>query len=303
MIRLSILIIFLAISFFVHGQQWLQQNQYFHNEVVINPAVAGAKDCGSFGISVRKQWLGLDQSPLSQTAFFQIELGKKSGIGVVAFNDISGAAKYRGAEFQYSHHVFKTSSSILALGLSAKIQHYRFDETDFMPEIYEDPALTYTEMKNSLVDAAFGAFYRTGAFDIGLGAHNLLSTLAGLDPFDILKRHYFIHSSYEYATKRWILTPSILLKSTENLAFSFDVSVKLLLRKHFLTGLNYRRGDGVDIMLGFEKSKWLMAYSYGLVLSNLRMHNIGSHEIFIGYRFCKESKFNGKRRLVPCAKY
>src|SRR6185295_19816497 len=89
--KLMVLIIaFSAVKSF--AQQDPQYSLYQFNQMVINPAYAGARDAIAVVADVRKQWVGFDGAPT--TAAFSVHspvANNKIGIGLNGSSDKIGA--------------------------------------------------------------------------------------------------------------------------------------------------------------------------------------------------------------------
>ncbi len=61
-------------------------------------------------------------------------------------------------------------------------------------------------------------------------------------------------------------------------------------------GASYRTGDAFCAMVQYQFPKFILGYAYDFTTSNLRTQTMGGHEVFMGFRFCKDkpnSRFPG----------
>ena len=76
-----------------NAQQTALNSQYLYNDFAINPAVAGSKNYSPLSLSVRRQWLGIDEAPVTQNLMLHGFLGQHTGGGIHMYNDASGPSK------------------------------------------------------------------------------------------------------------------------------------------------------------------------------------------------------------------
>ncbi len=72
---LTISLIILGLST-IKSQQIGLTSQYLFNDFAINPAVAGTKSYSPLSISFRRQWLGIDEAPVTQNLMYHTFLGE-----------------------------------------------------------------------------------------------------------------------------------------------------------------------------------------------------------------------------------
>ena len=125
-----ILLIVTSLLFFTgYAQQFPIQSQYQFNYSSINPASVGENSYYSARLSMRNQWVGFTENPISLQLMTVTKGIGKSGLGVTVFNDKTGGAFNKsGLSLSYSHKV-QFSGSELFLGLSAGGAKINFDAT------------------------------------------------------------------------------------------------------------------------------------------------------------------------------
>ena len=86
-------LVFTLILFCYKSQQVTLNSQYLFNDFTINPAVAGTKAYSPLSFSFRRQWMGIDEAPISQNFMYHTYLGDKVGLGGHIFNDVAGPSE------------------------------------------------------------------------------------------------------------------------------------------------------------------------------------------------------------------
>ena len=143
LLTISPILLFLLFSFWIEAQQLPRFSQYYFNEFLINPAIAGYDGRTIVNLSARKQWVGFsDNTPQTALVSAQTRLlkqpyrifepnkvvkeptEKKSegrvGLGAIVYNDQNGAIHRTGAQFTYAYHIFIHDNQ-LSFGLTGNI--------------------------------------------------------------------------------------------------------------------------------------------------------------------------------------
>ena len=68
----------LLFSFSYWGQQTALNSQYMFNDFAINPAVAGTKNYTPLSLSFRRQWMGIDEAPVTQHLMAHTYIGENA---------------------------------------------------------------------------------------------------------------------------------------------------------------------------------------------------------------------------------
>ena len=80
----------------IYSQQIALSSQYMLNDLTINPAATGLKGYTTLGVSFRRQWVGIDQAPVTQTLFGQGNLKYDFSVGGTIYNDATGPTRRTG---------------------------------------------------------------------------------------------------------------------------------------------------------------------------------------------------------------
>lgn len=83
------------------------------NAMAINPAYAGSRGVTTATALYRKQWLGIEGAPETQTISFDTPLAnEKVGLGFQAFNDAVGVTKTTGFFATYAYRILMDNSTL-----------------------------------------------------------------------------------------------------------------------------------------------------------------------------------------------
>lgn len=308
-----------------NAQQVPMYSQYVMNGFLINPAVAGRDGYTTINLTVRDQWVGFEGAPVTYAASFQTRLLKDSyiarstsvkkksvkptkggnvGLGGYIFSDRNGIMSRTGILGAYAYHIrlgeTGTTPNYLSLGLAATFYQYSVDLSgDLMLDDYDDDFLNNYDRVIYIPDFNFGATYSTPNYYVGFSMTSLSrgSIMWGnaSDNSRTELGHYFLTGGMKIGfpnSSDWMIEPSVLLKSSDLLFSSvqMDLTARLYYREYYWAGVSYRTGDAIIALLGFKVDKFLFAYAFDFVISDIRNHSFGSHELTLAVKFGESAR-------------
>jgi|JI9StandDraft_2_1071091.scaffolds.fasta_scaffold18362_2 type IX secretion system PorP/SprF family membrane protein len=267
--------------------------QYMFNELVINPAYAGSRECLSATALYRQQWVGLDGAPTTITGSIHAPLmQQKLGVGLSFLNESIGVSRRTGVNLNGAYRI-KMDANTLSFGL--QLGMVSLSENLAQLNLQNDQQFMINSGKKTAPNFGFGAFYTAPKWYVGLSIPRMLknrldvsngtgevqNTLA-LDDF-----HYFITAGSVISIAPSVkLRPNVMLKAVSGAPMQIDLSANALFNEFIWAGLAYRSGDALSLLLGANITKQIrLGYSYDYTLSALQEFNTGSHEIMLGYDF------------------
>src|SRR5690554_2159708 len=148
------------------------------NYYLIHPSMAGAANCAKVRLTARQQWFDSDKAPMLQTLSYNMAVGERSGVGLIAFNDRNGYHSQTGAKLTYAHHLRFSRGDYdlnqLSFGISAGIIQSRLDESEF--EGYDPIIHGGIEQKYSYFNIDLGVSYHYLDFFTHLTVKNLVES-------------------------------------------------------------------------------------------------------------------------------
>jgi type IX secretion system PorP/SprF family membrane protein len=137
------------------AQQYPVFSQYYFNELVINPAYAGAHVQLSMTAMYRNQWVNFPGAPRTISFSGHTALYKnKMGVGMLINNDEIGSYRNQNLYGYYSYKIHFQKAT-LSMGLQAGVNFLGADYSKLDLLNPNDPAFTFiNEWKPN-----FGAFY------------------------------------------------------------------------------------------------------------------------------------------------
>ena len=240
------------------AQQDPQYNLYQFNQMVINPAYAGARDAIAIVTDVRKQWVGFDGAPT--TAAFSIHspiANNKIGLGLNAVSDKIGAKSITSVYGNFSYILKLNNKAKLAFGARAGYSMYKFNFNDVK---YKD---TETEVQTDLnsankgaLDVDAGLYLRTNTFYMGLSATHLNQGQIYKSSFQVrdtggvgrdytlnyvLRPHVFLTIGKSFVVKEnFLISPSLMVKAVGGKP-TIDINLNFFAAKRVWFGVFLRQ--------------------------------------------------------------
>jgi len=302
----------------VFPQQLPRFSQYYANEFLMNPAVAGCDGRTVINLGARKQWVGFIQNtPASYIISMQGRLLKtgytlktgphgsrtfrragkgRVGLGGIIYHDENGAVQRTGGQFSYAYHLFIRNSQ-LSFGLTGNVFQYRINPELARlknPEI--DPLNGLIGKSTMVPDAGIGINYMTGNWHAGLGVQQLFqSNLKIGNSADYrnseetrLLRHYTILADYRFGFRNfpdWEMEPSTLILLNEMFRFQADFTMKAYFKRQYWFGLSGRTSGDIIAMAGLKFRNYYFGYSYDYGFNGISRYSFGSHEVCLTAKF------------------
>jgi type IX secretion system PorP/SprF family membrane protein len=311
------LILAMASSGHLQGQQLPIYSQYVQNGFMVNPAMAGHDGYTSFNTTARQQWLGFKDAPQTYSASWHTRLMSKKhkivnkplsrgnklvpstrgrvGLGAYIINDVNANVARTGVSFSYAYHIIMNNQQ-LSFGIAAKAFQYRIYKESLSFGEEGDPILNgnFNTVAYS-PDADVGILYRGENYFAGFSVSNLFQTsmLIGSNELPEFKtyRHYWLMAGYAFdLNEDFQLEPGFLLKTTENWNPQGDLSLKLSYMDLFWGGLAYRTNNSIIALFGVKIESLYFGYSFDWALSEIGHYNYGSHEITLAVKLGDNSR-------------
>ena len=294
------------------AQQWPQYSMYSWNQFATNPAYAGMDGSLTFTGAVRKQWVGLEGSPLSQQANLHVPVYfLNSGFGLYLSNDQTGAEHTLGVGVAYSYQL-NLGDVVLSAGVNGQWMQYTLDGSKLRtPQgSYEGGAINHNDVL--LPESRFtastntlgaGLYFHHPRFNLGFSVQNALEpSLSQNDIVFTVDRAFlgFAGTRVDFG-RHWQWQPSILAK-TNSQQWQVDWTNILGYDGNFFGGFSFRGYDRLSIdaavlLAGIRlNDQFFLGYAYDLSISPLRQANDGSHELILRYNLRKGI---GKERIPP----
>lgn len=308
-------IFIIALSMLSYGgfaQQESQYSQYFLNNYIVNPAVAGVDDFTEIKLSARTQWVGLTDAPKSAYISATTPIDKvhakvlrnrkpegHSAIGASVLAQNTGPLSLYSAYASYAYHLPLGNGFMFSSGLAMGVKQFSVDKDRlYFGDNNATPDVVTGTLTQTKPDASVGFFLYNKRFYAGISSSQIFNNSMKLvtDPQSQtstgskLNRHYFICTGYRFTLNYdWDFTPSTMIKYVQNAPVQIDVNGKFKYQNLFWFGASYRKLDSFSAFAGVIFNDVLeVGYCYDLTTSKLNHFSYGSHEILVGLRIPKK---------------
>jgi type IX secretion system PorP/SprF family membrane protein len=264
------------------------------NMQTINPAYAGMWEKIGFSSLVRKQWAGIDKTPLTEVISFHSPLKNEYvGIGLNVMNDHFGKENRLSIFADYSYEISLTPQTRLRFGLKFGFMNYKNPLTQY--QLYPDEE--YDEAFAEDVDLKFLPNFGVGAFlydenyyinfSIPKLVENDFRTNINNYSTQAEIRTFYLGGGYVFRLRslnNLIFKPTALVRATWNNPLQFDIGANFMLMERLWLGGMYRSGDAVCVT-----SQWIfnnnlrLGFAIDVTYTDIYPYQFGTYEFSIGY--------------------
>jgi len=287
--RILIVVILEVVAYYSYAQQGPQFTQFMYNNLVINPAYAGAEEALSLTMVSRNQWSGVENAPNTQSFSAHTLMKKKHvGLGFTIIRDQLGVHKNTNVLTNYAYHIKIRERSFLSMGLQAGVSNLKSDYASLQGP-NNDPKLV-NSINETTVGFGAGIYYRSPKLQIGLSAPELLSSTAHMsDTVSITfrKNTLLTYSRYKFTLNEKLdMEPALIIKYFPKLPVSYDVNINFIYREVLTGGVSYRKNESVGFIFKFQLTpQFQFGYAYDYPLNSVTSLGSASHELLIHYVF------------------
>jgi type IX secretion system PorP/SprF family membrane protein len=285
------------------GQQLPYFTQTNSNYYLLNPAVTGTKKLIDLRVNYRTQWVGFEGAPRTQSISLHSRFLKgMMGLGGFIYKDETGPVKHLNYCVSYAFHA-RFPDVELSIGLSGNMMRYFLDGTQATIHNTHDKAVDRSIIASDWVpNANAGVYLYNDRFHFGASVLNLMESPADFYEADTLKKgklgteaHTFISLGYNFETgPDYIWEHTLQACALTGAPLLVDYNLRIHMKEQLFGGLSVRLKDAVALQAGYTWKKQLqIGYSYDFIVSRLRPHQSGSHEVVLIYR---SDIFNNKRK-------
>ncbi|MEN9522598.1 MAG: hypothetical protein RL065_975 [Bacteroidota bacterium] len=293
----------------LYAQQDPQYTMYMWNQLSVNPAYAGSRECLSATALYRTQWVKLEGSPRTMNIGLHSPLrNERVGLGINLTTDQLGVSSFTNFSGSYAYRLPVNAIGKLSIGLQATITtiSHRFNSLT----VFDDGDLNFTNpIKNYTVgNFGTGLYYSTSKSYVGLSVPHLVNNRLyeksnGAIANSIARqyRHLFLMAGHVFSVSDAVkIKPSGLVKFVPNAPAEMDANFTIIFSDALWLGSSFRsnfskvalqRVESIDLMAIYEINKtFRVGFAYDITLSKLRNYNSGSYELMLGYDFSQQNR-------------
>jgi type IX secretion system PorP/SprF family membrane protein len=282
----------------VIAQQVQMVSQFGQQNILINPAAAGANGHTTIGANFRKMWGDFPGAPQTTIIYGDGYLAKSNlGIGGSIYNDVTGPSKRNGFTGSVAYHIPLSAKTKLSFGMEARVLNFRYDQAKLSQFLVNDPILGQKN-NSTLFDAGFGFMVKNDKYTLGFSAQQLLQSKTNFlnsstttTDGKLYRHYYFMGSVNIFDDGNTVITPNFLIKYLPNAPVEVDAGARLEHNKLFWWGVNTRLRQNFSLFAGVHaKNNLSVGYAFDVYKTPLSLFDNGgnAHEIMIQYKFKKK---------------
>ncbi|RIJ49965.1 type IX secretion system membrane protein PorP/SprF [Maribellus luteus] len=293
--RIVVLGVFvLLISLHCGAQQEPILTSYMYNGQVINPAYAGIWEKIGFTTLVRKQWAGINRSPLTESFSFHSPLKNEAvGVGLNVMNDRFGLENRLSVLADYAYEVYLSRRTRLRMGVKFGFVNYKnpLTEYELYPDNQYDHAFSEDVDLKFLPNFGIGFFLYQEHFYAGFSVPKLIendlkenfhnySTSAEVRTIYLNGGYVLPFDPFNYV----VFKPTMLVRATWGTPLQADVAANFMIREKLWLGVMWRSNAALCFTGNWMFSNNIrVGFAMDVTYTDIYPYQNGTFEFTIGY--------------------
>jgi type IX secretion system PorP/SprF family membrane protein len=303
-------------------------SQFYANPLFLNPALAGATECGRLNLNYRNQWPAMGNAFITYGVSYDQNIESiKSGFGIVVMSDRQGdgALTRSSASLFYSYKLKVSDPITISFGVEGTFlqDHLDWNKLQFADQFnietkqFDLPTSETPPSKNSVATPDFSVGAVMNYYDewfAGVAVNHI--TQPDISFYDNttskLAMKYTVHGGVNvnlskgmlgnFSQNDYLLQVNLLYLQQE----SFNqINAGLYINKYpFVLGgwfrHNFSNPDAAIVLVGVTWKNLRFGYSYDFTVSKIGGSSGGAHEISFSWDFCIYKQ--QKRRTIRAIK-
>ncbi|WP_143304746.1 PorP/SprF family type IX secretion system membrane protein [Chitinophaga vietnamensis] len=264
-------------------------SQYFQNQYISNPAMAGIDTGLHVNVAYRRGWTDMPGAPITQSATADYYVGQRVGAGLNVFNDKAGLINRTKVAVTYAYHLPLNTSgdSRLHFGLSLGINSERLDRTAINGD-GSDPAIGAFNRRDNYFEGDYGMAYTNKHLTIQGAIPNVMNLFRPDGEKTIDGSTFYAAASYRFFLNDVIhhIEPKVCFRGVRGYDNLVDIGANIVLLQEYLNvsaiyhssrnftlgvGFNYRSVIGLHALYTTQTGG-LQNYSNGSFELGLSLH-------------------------------
>jgi type IX secretion system PorP/SprF family membrane protein len=261
-------------------------SQYYQNQYLFNPAMAGLNAGLNVNVAYSKQSLSVDGNQNMQALSLEYQ-AKKVGLGLSVYNNNSGLFRTTRAVVTYAYHIdLGADNQKLSFGLSGGFVNQHL-ETSNVIGTQNDPTLAhYNDSTPTYFDGDFGVSYTSNNLTIQ-GALPDLKSLANAN--NTAERElFFTSASYKFGGADISVEPKVVFRQVRGFDKIVDAGANLSFAQNSfsLQGM-YHSSNSATFGFGLNRAQYSILAFYTTNTSALNAYNNGDIEVSLRFNLLK----------------
>lgn len=291
---LAVSVVFILCSFSGYGQLDPILTQYMFNMQSINPAYAGMWEKIGFSTLIRKQWAGIDRTPLTEVVSLHSPLKNEgTGIGFNLINDRYGRENRLSLFGDYAYEISLTPRRRLRFGLKFGFMNYKNPLTDYIlyPDHQFDPAYAQDVDLKFLPNFGVGAFLYEEEYYLSLSIPKLIENefSANINNYTSTAeiRTVYLAGGYVFrfiTMNNLVFKPTMMVIATWGAPLHVDLSANFLLREKLWLGVMARSTNAVSFVSQLILDNNLrIGFAMDITYNEIFPYQYGTYEFTLGF--------------------
>lgn len=291
-VRHIILVVCLFLGVELYAQNDIGISNYMFDEISYNPSFTGEGETFRASLLARKQWLGIDGSPLFQTLSIDGKTKSIGGLGLHVVNDKIGLENQITATVNYSFGVNLGAHSRMSLGFAGGFINRSIDEDElvFQNQTIQDPEFG-TETNYMIPTLNVGLQMEIRTFTLGVSATHITNNSLVINN---MPRHFYGYAKCRiHPNGKVVFVPTALVKYGSDM-LQFEANTNVYFFNTCWLGASYRTNEAVVALAGLIlRNRIFIGYSYDYNIGDKSRYSSGCHEIFLSWRMRKDPRQKG----------
>ncbi len=268
--------------------------QYMFNMQPINPAYAGMWEKIGFSSLVRKQWAGINRSPLTQVISFHTPTkNEKVGLGLNVTSDRYGLENKLNIFGDYAYEIALTPQTRMRMGLKFGFINYKnpLTQYDLYPDGQYDQAFAEDVDLKFMPNFGVGGFLYGEQYYVGLSIPKLIKNdyKANINNFNLEAQvqTVYLTAGYVYKFIQYnflVVKPTMMITYNRNLPIQYDLGLNFMLRDKWWIGVMGRSGNALSFI-----TQWIMdnnlrlGFAMDITYNEIFPYQYGTYEVTLGF--------------------
>ena len=255
--------------------------QYYANEYMSNPAMAGINDGLRINVGHLTAWNSIPGSPKYYSLTADLGTGGKTGWGVNVYQDKAGLLNRSKVVGSYAYHLPISEGSKLNFGLSFGMLRTRLNTQEIVGSTNDTYANQFNMREENLLDGDFGLAYTSGKLTVQAAAYNLKTNFRSEQSTMADYGIYYAAASYKIINPRYSVEPKIAYRAIKNFDSMWDAGAELNMLQNQIKMLGMYHSNGstsAGIAYQFQ-SKYQILGMYNTPSRGLNNYTAGTFEL------------------------
>ena len=263
--------------------------QYFQNQYLANPAMAGYQSGMRLNLGYRNQWDNIPGTPknVSVTGDYGTE---KVGVGINFFKDEAGLLNRSRIQGSYAYHLpLNDDSQKVHFGISFGLQTERLNNQAIVGSANDQTAVRFNEQE-SILDGDFGMAYTSSNLSIMGSISNLKRQLKVEDEQSADFGTFYTAIGYKIKSADWQIEPRVSYRGIRNFQNILDMGAEIRTASDQLGFMGmYHSNKSMSFGLSYHQKKdWQLFLLYNNPTQELKSYATGTFEIGLQLNLIKK---------------